>query len=812
MPISLDGAWTLHDAAGVEIGTCPVPGDVHSALIAAGRIRDPMIGRNEADVQWVGDAAWEIRRRFTLDSGDIAGKWAVLDLEFVDTFAHVTVNGFDVARLSSSFVRHRLDVGDVIRAGDNEIAIRFAPAAKEAHALAALQPFPIPWSSSNNRVADMNMIRKAQCHAGWDWGPCLMAIGIYAAPKLHFFEGVRIEHAVIRQKHLDDNRVRVTADVELAAVKERTIPLIFSFGGATVSGNVAVTRAGGSASLSLEFEQPALWWPAGHGAPPRDEAGVAIPGDPVERRVGLRRLELVNQPDAIGASLLFRVNGVDIFCKGANWIPADALPARITRERIRRLLEEAVAANMNMIRVWGGGMYELDEFYDACDELGLLVWQDMMFSCSQYPSTREFLAKVDQEVRYQVKRLASRPSIALWCGDNEIIGSLGWYEASRKNRDRYLVNYDRLNRAIAQAVGESDPDRRFWPSSPCSGDLDFGDAWHDDSKGDMHFWSVWHEGRDFEHYYSVKPRFCSEFGFQSFPPMTSIARFAEPSQWNAMSPVMEFHQRDRGLNGRIVETMTRYFRGPTSFRSFVYLSQLQQALAIETAVRYWRSLKPHTMGALYWQLNDVWPAVSWSSIDYFLAWKTLHYHACRFFAPVATAARIEDGRLVVGAVNDRHEPVPVSVRAQQVALDGRILNEETAHAVVPPDRAERVGSFAAPSGEEHFFVIDARAGEGLGFDATMRVVVFPEKPKRLDLPDATVTVEPAASRADAFAFSADRPALFVRPEASRFDGAFEDASFLLLPGEKRVIGFRSYDGRVPKVEDVSVTHLAQTYR
>jgi beta-mannosidase len=811
MTISLAGTWMLHDDAGIQVGQCPIPGDVHSALIAAGRIPDPMIGRNEAEVQWVGETTWELRRRFTLEDAEIPGKWAVLDLEFVDTFADVIINGFDVARVSSSFIRHRLDVSDVIRAGENEIVLRFVSAAKEAHALAARQPFPIPFAV-DNRVADMNMIRKAQCHAGWDWGLCLMVLGIYAEPKLHLFDGVRLEHAVIRQKHHENGKVTVTAEVELAAVKERTIPVIFTFGGATASANVAVTRAGAKAALSIDLDRPALWWPAGHGEQPLHDTVVAIPGDRIERRVGLRTLEVINEPDDVGTSLFFRVNGIEIFCKGANWIPADALPSRINRDRIRRLLAEAVQANMNMIRVWGGGFYEFDDFYDACDELGLLVWQDMMFSCSQYPSTPEFLRIVDAEMRYQVKRLASHPSIALWCGDNEIIGSLNWYQVSKKNRDRYLVNYDRLNRAIEHAIVETDPDRRFWPSSPCSGALDYGDAWHDDTKGDMHFWSVWHEGKDFEHYYKVKPRFCSEFGFQSFPTMATIACFAEPAQWNAMSPVMEFHQRDRGLNGRIVETMTRYFRGPTSFESFVYLSQLQQALAIETAVRYWRSLKPHTMGTVYWQLNDVWPVVSWSSLDYFLAWKTLHYHARRFFSAVATASRIEDGRLIISAVSDRHQSVPVAVRVQKVSFDGRILEEETAEATVPPERAVRVWSFDAPAGQDYFLVVDARAGPGVGYDSMLRTVVFPDKPKRFEFPEAKITVEPVTRRPDAFAFTADRPAFFVLPEARAFAGAFEDASFLLLPGEKRTIGFRSYDGRMPEVKDVTVMHLAETYR
>jgi beta-mannosidase len=329
----------------------------------------------------------------------------------------------------------------------------------------------------------------------------------------------------------------------------------------------------------------------------------------------------------------------------------------------------------------------------------------------------------------------------------------------------------------------------------------------------MHFWSVWHESKDFEHYYDVSPRFCSEFGFQSFPTMTTIARFAERDEWNATAPVMEFHQRNVGGNSRIVETMTRYFRGPTSFERFVYLSQLQQALAIEMAVRHWRSLKPHNMGTIYWQLNDVWPAVSWSSIDYFLAWKTLHYHARRFFAPVATASRIEDGRLVVSAVNDRHQAVTVAVRVQRVSLDGRTIGEDTAQATVPSERAVRVWSFDAPAGEDYFFIIDAREGTalGLGYDSMLRTVAFPVKPKSLAFREAKIAIEPGP-RPGSFAFSADRPAFFVRPEAPAFAGAFEDGSFLLLPGEKRILGYRSFDARVPEVRDITVMHLAETYR
>lgn len=808
--ISLTGPWTLHDADGAAVAPCPIPGDIHSALIAAGRIPDPMSGTNEAQVQWVHETEWEIRSNFDVPAGALSGKWPVLDLEFVDTIADVTVNGTPVAHLESSFVRHRLDLSGIVRTGANEIAIRFRSATKEVAVRAAKQPFPIPYTK-NNLVDHLNMLRKAQCHGGWDWGPCLMVLGIYAEPKLRLFDNARIEHAVIRQDHHDDGGVTVTAEVELVARTDTAVPVTFAFAGKETTADAKVSAEnGGRVALSIDLDKPALWWPAGYGAQPLHDASVAIPSDRVEKRIGLRKLRLINEPDEAGTSMTFEVNGVAIFCKGANWIPADALPSRITRERMARLLGEAVAANMNIIRVWGGGFYEFDAFYDLFDELGLLVWQDMMFACSQYPSTPEFLAQVDAEVRYQVKRLASHTSIVIWCGDNEVIGSLNWFELSKKNRDRYLVNYDRLNRVIEQAVLESDTSRAFWPSSPCSGKLDYGDAWHDDSSGDMHFWSVWHENRDFEHYYDVRPRFCSEFGFQSFPTMHDIRRFAEESEWNATSPVMEWHQRDPAGNGRIVETMTRYFRMPNGFGNFLYLSQLQQALAIETAVRFWRSLKPHTMGTIYWQLNDVWPSVSWSSLDYAIGWKTLHYHARRFFAPVALSARLDGKQLRISAMNDGLSNAPVAVRLKTIDQSGKVLAEADFSARLPSDRAVEIASLTPPSGGIAHVIDGRREGEE-DFDPLLRLVLFPDKPKRLDLPEAQVVLK-LGDAAGTFTLSADAPAFFVKPEAEAFAGAFDDGSFLLLPGETRTLAFRAFDGRLPGLGDVTISHLAATYR
>ena len=801
LSLALAGSWHLARSGEAEGLPCAVPGDVHSALLAAGRIPDPMWGENERDVQWVGEADWTLGRSFDLPPDALAGRWPVLDLTVLDTVAEVVVNGVTVAEAASAFQRHRVDLDGRLRAGTNTVEFRFRSAAREAAERAERLPFPVPYSLQNNRIPHLNTLRKPQCHGGWDWGPALMVLGIYEAPVLRLLRAARIEHAGFTQEHAPDGRVTVTAEVELAARPGRAaagppepVAATLRIAGATASGTVEFDRAGaGRCRVSVTLDRPALWWPAGCGAQHLHDVTVSIPGDRVVRRIGLRRAEVAVSDDG---GMAVRVNGRAVFCRGANWIPADALPARATPERVRRLLGEAREANMNMVRVWGGGFYESEAFYDACDVLGLMVWQDLMFACSQYPATPAFLAEVDAEVRYQVKRLSAHPCIVLWCGDNEVIGSLGWYELSRNNRDRYLVNYDRLNRTLELAVTQSDPDRRFWPSSPCKGTLDYGDAWHDDGAGDMHYWSVWHENKPFEAYHTVKPRFCSEFGFQSFPTLPTIRGFAPPEALNATSPVMEWHQRDPAGNARIIETMARLFRMPDGFGDFVFLSQLQQALAIEMAVRHWRSLKPWCMGTLYWQLNDVWPAVSWSSLDHGVRWKSLHHHAKRFFNPLALAPRLIGDRLEVKAVDDGLGGGALVSRVRIFDLAGDLVAAHEARADVPPDRAVTVMDVPAPRPGDTFGVVDARRPHEAVWDPTLQCTVLAGPPKRYAFPGAEVAVAPVAAMPDAFRLTTDRPAFFVMPEFDGRAGAFDDAS-LLLPGEDRIVRFRPFDAAGP---------------
>ncbi|MEL6610148.1 MAG: glycoside hydrolase family 2 protein, partial [Pseudomonadota bacterium] len=616
---------------------------------------------------WVADRDWTVRRRVSVtDTG------YDLVLSQLDTVAQVTVNGVEVLSAQNAFRRYRVDLSGALRAGDNEIAITFRSPTAAANAAQDAQPFFIPYTK-NYPVPNGNMLRKPQCDFGWDWNAALMPMGLYGDLRLEPQVALRIRDVLVHQAH-QPGRVDVTVTALLSgAATGREV--VASVCGVTSTGTIEGDRA----VFVLSIPDPDLWWPAGQGAQPLHDLTVTVDDAVATRRIGLRDMALVSEPDKIGRSFLFRVNGRDVFAKGANWIPADALPSAVTPKGVRDLLQSAVDANMNMIRVWGGGWYESDWFYQCCDELGLMVWQDAMVACSLYPADDDFLAEVDAEVRDNAARLQHHASLALWCGDNELIGALTWYEESLKDRDRFLVMYDRLNRTIEQALKAVDPQVNWWPSSPSPGPLSFGDAWHDDSSGDMHFWSVWHEGRDFDHYRDVAPRFCSEFGFQSYPSMDVIRRFAAPEDFNIAAPVMESHQKNDGGNARIAETMFRYFRFPVTFEDFVYVSQVQQGLAIKTAVTQWRSLMPHCMGTLIWQLNDTWPVCSWASLDHGGGWKLLHHMAADFYQPhLVTAVPGPDG-VTLKAVSDGPEAYDSRIEVLALSMDGtlRRLDEKT---------------------------------------------------------------------------------------------------------------------------------------
>jgi beta-mannosidase len=667
--LDLAGIWRLRcDARNIEVDY-PVPGDVHSALIAAGVIPDPYKGTNELDVRWVANETWVATTRFAVEKIE-DGKY-YLDIDYLDTVADVSVNGVHVLHAENCFRRYRPDVTKALTVGENVVEVVLHSNTKAANEKQAAQPFYIPYSVSNNPIPNGNMLRKPQCHFGWDWNLAIVPFGVCGNFTFRKRLKVQTYDLKIRQVHKEDASVDIVLDIFWNCASGSHVEVQASIDDICERKNQIAPLDFDLCSLVLNIKNPKLWWPTGQGEQFLYDLEIQV-GDEVEhRKIGLRSLKLATDKDETGSRFAFSVNGREIFCKGANWIPADALPSNATPELTRKLLQAARDANMNMIRVWGGGIYEKDFFYDICDELGLLVWQDFMFSCSLYPSTTEFLTEVQREASGQLRRLHHHACIAVWCGDNELLGALTWFEESRKNRDRYLVNYDRLNRTLEERVKGSGVNAIWWPSSPSPCPLDFGDTWHDDSKGDMHFWSVWHEGRDFEHYYDVKPRFCSEFGFQSFPSLRLIKEFSTSEEdLNISSAVMEHHQRNKGGNARIAETMFRNFRFPMDFGNFVYLSQVQHGLAMRMAVEYWRSLKPHCMGTLYWQLNDTWPVASWSGLDHGGSWKLMHYMARRFYAPVLVTARKAGDELIVSAVHDLPQVFELSLEVSVVNFSG----------------------------------------------------------------------------------------------------------------------------------------------
>lgn len=790
--VDLSGTWQLSMLEGSHATTMAVPGDVHSALLAAGIIADPYVGRNELDARWVAEADWAMERTFLVQPEMLEAAW-YLDIGSIDTVASVYVNGVLVQDTDNCFRRYRPDVTEALKAGENKIRVVIHSAIAAGAARQADLPFFVPWHEGNSPIANGNMLRKPQCHFGWDWNLAIAPLGIYAPIVLRKLEIARIEHVTTRQFHHADGSVDLYVTATFHAEEPGILPVHFTLDGERVRLDIGVNAGETVLTHLFHVDEPDLWWPAGSGRQAVSQVTVETPTEVVGRRVGFRRVELLTDPDEAGSRFALRLNGREIFCRGANWIPADALFSRVTKEGVRDLLQSAVDANMNMIRVWGGGFYEPDWFYDLCDEMGLMVWQDFMFACNLYPSTPDFLDNVTAEVDYQVRRLSSHPSIVLWCGDNELVGALTWFDVSRKDRDRYLVSYDRLNRTIEVATKKAAPGVIWWPSSPASGYLDFGDAWHADGSGDMHYWSVWHENKPFEDYRTVRPRFCSEFGFQSYTSMPVIRRFASERDMNIASPVMEWHQKNAGGNERIAATMFRTFRFPSDFPSFVYLSQIQQGLAIRTAVEYWRSLKPHCMGTLYWQLNDTWPVASWSSLDHGGGWKAMHYMVRRFFQPVAVAALpSQDGlRIDLSVVNDTPEAVEVALVAYVVSLSGerRVLRK-----VAGACGTERAGTLLSidaadlPEGTLLFWTFEASNGmRGEGHHA-------PVAYKALDLEPSGHHVK-ATPRDDGsydVAVTADGLALYVMVEAG-IAGRWSDNVFDLTAGERRVLVFTPHE-------------------
>ncbi len=675
---SLSGeSWKFKNAKEVNWLTASVPGTVHTDLMSNNKIPDPYLDENEKEVQWIETENWDYQTTFKVSDAELKNEQAELIFDGLDTYAEVFLNGKQIQKTDNMFRQWIVPVKSILVKGDNVLQIKFKSSVNVGNELAKKVAFKLPESPRS-------MVRKAQYQFGWDWGPRLVTAGIWKDVKLNFWNNAKIQNIQLEQKSLTTAKGQLSFNIEVFADKPGGYQLAIN----GLNPKAFTLQKGlNKVSVPYEVKNPKLWQPSGWGKAELYDFKVILTEkgkklDEESLRHGFRTVKLVQEKDAKGKSFYFLVNGKPLYAKGTNWIPADSFLPRITKEKYYKLIKDAKDANMNMIRIWGGGVYEDEAFYKACDENGILVWQDFMFAGSFYPSDDAFTENVKEEVKYQVRRLQNHPSIALWCGNNEVdeaIVNWGYQKQFKYTKEDSLQvwkDYRKVfHEVIPQTLNETlaPGNNIYWPSSPSIG-------WgHKESltEGDSHYWGVWWGEQPFEMYEEKVPRFASEYGVQGMPSMEAVkSMFSGKADLSLQNPVIKAHEK-HARGWQIIDGyMARYYTPQTDLVKYNYLSQLLQARAMQVAIEAHRRAMPYNMGSLYWQINDCWPVVSWSSIDYLGNWKAAHYQAKRSFEQYLIAIENKDGVLKTRVINDGLKDfkyVRLSVSVQK--LNGEVVEQ-----------------------------------------------------------------------------------------------------------------------------------------
>ena len=798
--LALDHGWQFRQVTSApqepEAGWLPatVPGDVHLDLLANKKIDDPFFRGNEPKLQWIENESWEYRLRFDVTPSMLARSNVDMVFDGLDAAAQVYVNGTQVLAADNMFRIWRVSVKGYLHTGKNLLRVVFPSPIKAAQEVAARDPW-----QPKTKTDFKTYIRKAAYEYGWDWGPRFVTSGIWRPVQLEAWDKVRIADFAIRQRDVSSEVAHADAEVEVesASAGSARVSVQYTDNGKPVTlSTVANLHAGRNIiDLPVEIRQPKLWYPAGYGDQPLYEftAQVGAVGQPAETRkvkAGLRSIVLHRQLDKWGRSFELIVNGIPVFAKGADVIPFDSFPNRVTTADYRRILESARDANMNMIRHWGGGYYETDEFYSICDELGIMVWQDFMFGNDWQPGTYDFKLNIEAEADDQVRRLRNHPSIVVWCGNNETESALGWNGRQSLPADvRYQMWQDYLTEfsgILPRVVARLDSETPYWPSSPSADYEALSDHYQ---SGDAHIWDVWHGRVPFSTYETHHARFVTEYGFQSFPEMKTIEAFTLPEDRTGIfTPVMLGHQKNDEGNSIIHDYLLKDYSEPKDFASFLYVSQVLQAEGIKIGAEHFRRSRPETMGSIFWQLNDCWPVASWSSIDYYGRWKALQYYARRFYAPILVSPHVEDGSLKVYIVSDKTKAAPATLRVRLMDFGGKVLLEDS-HAVdvTPLDSKvyldwplKKLSDAGAADTSRVFIVADLTANGA----QISRNLVYLAPTKEIHLKPAALKVETTGGNGS-YKVRITSPVLArsVYLSFGDLDVKLSDNYFNLLPGE-----------------------------
>lgn len=816
----LDKGWEFSQAGSNEWMSARVPGTVHQDLLDHGRLPDPFYGMNEQKVQWVEKEDWLYRTVFTVTADQLKSDAAWLTFEGLDTYADVYLNGSLLLKADNMFVGHKLAVKDVLREGENRLMIRFRSPVEETAPQWDTDGFNYPADNDHSEKRMSVYTRKAPYSYGWDWGIRLATSGIWRPVKLTFCNGAVIDDFFVRQQEVTEQVAKVDNQLEINNVtstpKEAQVKVVYAYGeqADTLTRTVVLQPGKNSLSMPAWIEKPHLWMPNGWGDPAlyTFTATVSVDGKEVasrEEAIGLRSIRVVMEDDKDGKSFYFEVNGKPMFAKGSNYIPGDALLPNMTGERYARLFEDIRAANMNMVRVWGGGIYEDDRFYEEADRNGILVWQDFIFACTTYPHDPTFLKRVSEEAVYNMRRLRNHASLAMWCGNNEIYEGMrywGW-------KDKYspvvwkemTEGYDVLFRQLLpELVAANDPGRFYMHGSPYEANWGRPESW---KIADSHNWGTWYGQKPFESLDTEIPRFMSEYGFQAFPEMKTLRMFASPEDYELESPVMNAHQKASIGNFLIKKTMALYYKVPEKFEDLIYAGLILQGQGMRHGIEAHRRHRPYCMGSLPWQLNDSWPVVSWSSIDYYGNWKAMHYQIRRAFAPVLVDAIKEGNNLSYYIMSDRLTDEELTLNLELMDFNGKVYRKQKVDGLLPANTSklfyqEPVEQALAGRDSATTFmhmVVKSKKGEVLSDE-----IYYFAHPKDQLLPKTPLQWQVKQKKGYCeVTVKADKLARDIFIEVPVQGVRFSDNFFDLLPGQKKKVIITSPDGK-------SLDHLQVT--